>query len=233
MRIIQQSALGCSKENEFVDTKECLIDSPLHTSKTNENFNISWHSHLRSVPEGPLMIIGQEFLDTFPIHQFQRLTDGWKEVLVDVDNSADSNLHFRFVLSPKPTPAAHVMVPQRLKLDSSSAPAKLNLSSSSSSMHKLDTKKGVTDKDAVSPPSTNATTDVQTRALEGLEVSPLALAVVEDIAQRINRCGGCALLIDYGENFAQVNMFVVISYKLNYCDRDCCIPSGRHVTRIL
>jgi SAM-dependent MidA family methyltransferase len=39
---------------------------------------------------------------------------------------------------------------------------------------------------------------------EGIEVSPLSLATCEDIGKRIAKHGGAALIVDYGEGFAQV-----------------------------
>lgn len=53
---------------------------------------------------------GQEFLDAFPIHQFVYTEDGWREKLIDVDTSNDSPYHFRFVLSPGPTPASQTLI---------------------------------------------------------------------------------------------------------------------------
>lgn len=38
---------------------------------------------------------------------------------------------------------------------------------------------------------------------DGIEVCPLAIATCEDIAQRVVKAGGAALLFDYGEDFAQ------------------------------
>jgi len=201
MRQIQQSSLVSSHESDKTDTNECLIDTPIFSSKTVDNISISWHSHLRSVPDGPVLIIGQEFLDTFPIHQFQKSADGWKEVLVDIDNSSDSKLNFRFVLSPKITPAAHLMIPQRMKLDSATATAKLNFPAANTLTSKNPFVAGATVQGALDSANNRQIEKKKasvTVATEGLEVSPLALAVVEDISQRINRSGGCALLIDYG-----------------------------------
>lgn len=47
--------------------------------------------------------------------------------------------------------------------------------------------------------------DIDRNLIEGdsLEISPLALATCEDIAIRVMKSGGAALLIDYGENYAQ------------------------------
>lgn len=38
---------------------------------------------------------------------------GWTEVLVDVDDTAESPLHFRLCLAPTPTPAMHLTLQQR------------------------------------------------------------------------------------------------------------------------
>lgn len=38
---------------------------------------------------------------------------------------------------------------------------------------------------------------------DGLEICPLAIATCEDLARRVVRSGGAALLVDYGEDFTQ------------------------------
>jgi len=58
----------------------------------------------------PLLAIGQEFLDTFPVYQFIHTSGGWREKLVDIDSSPDSPYHFRVVLASKPTPASHLLL---------------------------------------------------------------------------------------------------------------------------
>jgi NADH dehydrogenase [ubiquinone] 1 alpha subcomplex assembly factor 7 len=74
---------------------------------------VTWHAHLRQVPEPedtPSLVIGQEFLDAFPVHQFVYTKNGWKEKLVDVDRASPSPFHFRIVLSPTATPAARTLL---------------------------------------------------------------------------------------------------------------------------
>jgi SAM-dependent MidA family methyltransferase len=39
----------------------------------------TWHAGLESVPEGPLILLANEFLDALPIRQFVRRGDGWTE----------------------------------------------------------------------------------------------------------------------------------------------------------
>ena len=45
--------------------------------------------------------------------------------------------------------------------------------------------------------------DVEEEDGAGMEVSPLSMATCEDIGARLAKCGGAALIIDYGEDFAQ------------------------------
>ncbi len=41
-----------------------------------------WHDTLVSVPEGPMILLANEFLDALPIRQFVRRGDGWRERFV-------------------------------------------------------------------------------------------------------------------------------------------------------
>ena len=69
---------------------------------------VSWHSSLEDVPRGvPTLFIGQEVLDAFPPYQFVKTGEGWREKLVDLDDSGG----FRFVLAPQPTPASRALAP--------------------------------------------------------------------------------------------------------------------------
>ena len=44
-----------------------------------------WHDTLDSVPDGPLICLGNEFLDALPIRQFVRRGGGWAERFVGPD----------------------------------------------------------------------------------------------------------------------------------------------------
>jgi NADH dehydrogenase [ubiquinone] 1 alpha subcomplex assembly factor 7 len=43
----------------------------------------SWHDDLGGVPDGPMILLGNEFLDALPIRQFVRRGDGWTERFVE------------------------------------------------------------------------------------------------------------------------------------------------------
>ena len=56
---------------------------------------VTWHDGFESVPDGPMLLIANEFFDALPIRQFVREEVGWRERLV---GTRDGKLCF--VLSP-------------------------------------------------------------------------------------------------------------------------------------
>jgi SAM-dependent MidA family methyltransferase len=42
----------------------------------------AWHDRVEDLPEGPLILLANEFLDALPIRQFVRRADGWRERFV-------------------------------------------------------------------------------------------------------------------------------------------------------
>ncbi|MEM1297854.1 MAG: SAM-dependent methyltransferase [Pseudomonadota bacterium] len=44
--------------------------------------NAHWADRLEQVPDGPAVILANEFLDALPVHQYLRAADGWRERLV-------------------------------------------------------------------------------------------------------------------------------------------------------
>jgi len=73
-----------------------------------EGAGASWHADLAAVPEGPTILLANEFLDALPILQLERTQRGWRERLVDYDRAAG---RFRFTLSLRPTAAEAVLSP--------------------------------------------------------------------------------------------------------------------------
>jgi len=61
-----------------------------------EAHKVTWHGDVADVPAGPMLLVGNEFLDALPIHQFEMTAQGWRERHVGIDD--DSNL--KFVLAP-------------------------------------------------------------------------------------------------------------------------------------
>ncbi len=75
--------------------------------------SLRWLSDFSEIPEGPLLLIANEFLDALPVHQFQMTADGWRERLVGLENGDREDGKedgFRFVLDDAP-PAADGISP--------------------------------------------------------------------------------------------------------------------------
>ena len=77
--------------------------------------DVAWHDRLEEVPDGPTLVVANEFFDALPIRQIQKTPHGWKERLVDIDPDApDGEIRFRFVLEAFGSPGA-ALVPDSLR----------------------------------------------------------------------------------------------------------------------
>jgi len=61
---------------------------------------VTWHQSLEDVPDGPLIIVANEFVDALPIHQAVMCADGWHERVVKLRD--DGRLHFSIYRDPMP-----------------------------------------------------------------------------------------------------------------------------------
>ena len=61
---------------------------------------VSWHRALEEVPDGPMIILANEFFDALPVHQAVMCADGWHERVVKIDE--DGNFHFSIDRDPIP-----------------------------------------------------------------------------------------------------------------------------------
>jgi NADH dehydrogenase [ubiquinone] 1 alpha subcomplex assembly factor 7 len=69
--------------------------------------NLFWHDNIDEVPEGPAIILANEYFDVLPIHQMVRQKTGWHERTVDLDNSGK----LVFSASKEPIPRFEVLLP--------------------------------------------------------------------------------------------------------------------------
>lgn len=108
----QQKFLQVTSKN-VVDKDSIVLDTELLQGYRPDGLSVTWHRFLRTIPKQPTLFVAQEFLDAFPIHQFRKVDnddDSWREVLVDVDASPATSLHFRLVLAPNATPASRMLM---------------------------------------------------------------------------------------------------------------------------
>jgi NADH dehydrogenase [ubiquinone] 1 alpha subcomplex assembly factor 7 len=84
----------------------------LHLIDTNETlraqqaaalaaFKPSWHERFDSVPDGPLLLVANEFFDALPVRQFHKTAQGWRERMVGLAPDGET---LSFALAPGGTP---------------------------------------------------------------------------------------------------------------------------------
>ena len=76
-----------------------------------EGVAITWHERPESLPDGPLLVVANEFVDALPVDQFVKTEDGWHERRVGL--GPDGKLVFG--LDPAPLPALEDKLPPRLR----------------------------------------------------------------------------------------------------------------------
>jgi SAM-dependent MidA family methyltransferase len=64
------------------------------------DITVHWHKSLGDVPDGPLIVIANEFFDALPVRQAVMCADGWHERVVKI--SEDGKLHFSIARDPDP-----------------------------------------------------------------------------------------------------------------------------------
>jgi NADH dehydrogenase [ubiquinone] 1 alpha subcomplex assembly factor 7 len=69
--------------------------------------NITWHDNLDEVPEGPTIILANEYFDVLPIHQAVKGENGWYERVIELDE----NGMLDFGISAEPIPRFEVLLP--------------------------------------------------------------------------------------------------------------------------
>jgi SAM-dependent MidA family methyltransferase len=72
---------------------------------------IKWHNDVAEVPDGPLLVLANEFFDALPVHQVVKTAQGWHERMVGVD--PDDRL--AFALHPESIPNYEMALPAKLR----------------------------------------------------------------------------------------------------------------------
>ncbi|KAK4290098.1 hypothetical protein Pmani_036987 [Petrolisthes manimaculis] len=102
----QQETLCGSKTSGNDDCQDELF---YKHSNTCSGSPIFWHRHLSTIPKAFSVFLAHEFFDVLPIHKMRRTEDGWREVLIDIDEGNGPH-HLRYVLSREPTPATKIFI---------------------------------------------------------------------------------------------------------------------------
>ncbi|KAF9378849.1 NADH dehydrogenase [ubiquinone] complex I, assembly factor 7 [Podila verticillata] len=76
------------------------------SAQRSDGLEISWHDVFDDLPGECSLIVAHEFFDALPIYKFEKTTEGWRELVVDLEEDESSPYHLRFVLAPGPTQAS-------------------------------------------------------------------------------------------------------------------------------
>ncbi len=69
--------------------------------------SVSWHDTVDEIPDGPAVILANEYFDVLPIHQAVRGADGWHERVIELDD----NDTLDFGAGPDLIPRFEVLLP--------------------------------------------------------------------------------------------------------------------------
>lgn len=68
---------------------------------------IEWHDRLDDVPDGPAIVLANEYFDALPVHQAVKLATGWHERVVEIDHDG----LFAYGATPEPIPRFDMLMP--------------------------------------------------------------------------------------------------------------------------
>ena len=95
LRAIQQQTLGSNPVvslSNHGDASAAVLRHAQDEGGIRRPVPIEWHEAMDQVPEGPAIVIANEFLDALPIRQLVFVDGAWRERVVDVD--AQGTLQF-------------------------------------------------------------------------------------------------------------------------------------------
>ena len=72
---------------------------------------VSWHATLDDVPDGPAIIVANEFFDALPVHQAVMCADGWHERVIKIDERDQ----LRFSIDRDPMPLFDELLPREIR----------------------------------------------------------------------------------------------------------------------
>jgi SAM-dependent MidA family methyltransferase len=73
--------------------------------------DITWHRSIDEVPEGPTIILANEYFDVLPIHQMVKGETGWHERVIEIDDKG----HLTFRSAAQPVPHFEALLPSSVR----------------------------------------------------------------------------------------------------------------------
>ena len=90
----------------FVETSPVLAEAQRARLET-DGVAVTWHTSLDSVPQGPAIVIANEFFDALPVRHYVKTARGWCERLVGLDAAGE------FIFVAADTPEDMIRAPGR------------------------------------------------------------------------------------------------------------------------
>jgi NADH dehydrogenase [ubiquinone] 1 alpha subcomplex assembly factor 7 len=75
-----------------------------HRALADTGCPVKWHAAIEELPDGPAIIVANEFFDCLPVRQFVRTSDGWHERLVGLNGAG----RLSFGLATEPVPGVNL-----------------------------------------------------------------------------------------------------------------------------
>ncbi len=91
----------------FVEISPSL-EARQRQAMTGIDVPVFWHKALEEVPDGPIIIVANEFFDALPVHQAVMCVDGWHERVIKIDEQDE----FQFSNSRDPIPLFEQLLPK-------------------------------------------------------------------------------------------------------------------------
>jgi NADH dehydrogenase [ubiquinone] 1 alpha subcomplex assembly factor 7 len=76
---------------------------------------VSWLDNVGQLPEGPLLLVANEFFDALPVRQFEQTGDGWAERVVVPSQAGDKRAGGLAFALAAPSPANLPLIPKALR----------------------------------------------------------------------------------------------------------------------
>ncbi|MGB0749136.1 MAG: class I SAM-dependent methyltransferase [Magnetospiraceae bacterium] len=100
-------------EVHLVETSAALRHCQERTLE-EASVSVTWHESVETLPEGPLVIVANEFFDALPVRQLRRTAEGWGEHGIGLDPNGDALVP---VLLPAPQEAVDQIPPALLSVE--------------------------------------------------------------------------------------------------------------------
>ena len=174
-------------EIRFASDSETADESSTQsTTGEKQVITVHWYSTFRdfvaSTKESQIStyVICQEFVDALPVHVFEKSVDGWRERMVDVAVAPeDQDESAPIEKEPVPTGTPEKKPRLRIVLSPNVSPACKTLLNVN--------------------PENGQKEDDDSPVGQVCEVCPEGILLMQDIAKLLQRNGGAALIVDYGQ----------------------------------